>query len=74
MGVPRQSRQSWCCEYIDEIWPADPLSGGDTRRSAALRGALALTEEARQDLVLAVNEAATNAVPHAYAPTRRGTR
>jgi anti-sigma regulatory factor (Ser/Thr protein kinase) len=36
---------------------------------------LALTEEARQDLVLAVSEAATNAVAHAYTTYRlpRGT-
>jgi two-component sensor histidine kinase len=44
------------------------LPDRDPRRSEALPGPLALTEEARQDLVLAVSEAATNAVAHAYTP------
>jgi anti-sigma regulatory factor (Ser/Thr protein kinase) len=75
MGTPRSSRQSSCCEFVHLNWPADPVCltaiRGEVRRFLA---PLALTEEARQDLVLAVSEAATNAVAHAYTPaTTRDT-
>jgi anti-sigma regulatory factor (Ser/Thr protein kinase) len=69
MDAPRGSPQSSYCEFVHLIWPADPVClgaiRGEVRRFLA---PLALTEAARQDLVLAVSEAATNAVAHAYAP------
>jgi anti-sigma regulatory factor (Ser/Thr protein kinase) len=54
-------------EFAHRSWPADP------RQLSAIRedvrgwlGPLDLTENARQDLVLAVSEAASNVLTHAY--------
>jgi anti-sigma regulatory factor (Ser/Thr protein kinase) len=52
-----------------QIWPADGRWLAAIR--AALRGwlaAFALSDELEDDVVLAVNEAASNSIEHAYAP------
>jgi anti-sigma regulatory factor (Ser/Thr protein kinase) len=58
-----------------QIWPADGRWLAAIR--AALRGwlaAFALSDELEDDVVLAVNEAASNSIEHAYAPeTLNGT-
>jgi len=62
-------------EATCRIWPADGRWLAAIRD--ALRGwlaAFALSDELEDDVVLAVNEAASNCIEHAYAPeTRDGT-
>lgn len=56
-------------EFVHRSWPADPHQLVPIR--AELRGWLAplrLTVGAQQDLVLAVSEAVSNAIEHAYVP------
>jgi len=56
-------------EFVHRRWPADPRELGAIR--AEVRRWLAtlrLTEGAQQDLVLAVSEAVSNAIEHAYLP------
>jgi serine/threonine-protein kinase RsbW len=56
-------------EFACRSWPAEPHQL--TRIRSAVRDwlrPLRLTDGAQQDLLLAVNEAATNAVEHAYRP------
>ncbi|HEX4250897.1 MAG TPA: ATP-binding protein [Pseudonocardia sp.] len=56
-------------EFVHRSWPATPRQLGEIR--AEVRGWLAplrLTEGARQDLVLAVSEAVSNSIEHAYLP------
>jgi serine/threonine-protein kinase RsbW len=60
-------------EFAHGVWPAHP------RQLAPMRGAvhrwltsLSLPEDAEDDLVLAVGEAATNSVEHAYRPAMAG--
>jgi len=60
-------------EFVHRSWPAD------TRQLAVIRHELAgwlaplkLTEAETADVVLAVDEAATNAVRHAYGPKEEG--
>jgi serine/threonine-protein kinase RsbW len=55
--------------FAHRIWPAEARWLGAIR--AELRGwlaPLALTEDDVDDVVLAVNEAASNSIEHAYAP------
>lgn len=54
-------------EFVHMTWPANPHQLASIRTQ--VRGWLApldLTEESKEDLVLAVNEAASNSVEHAY--------
>ena len=54
-------------EFVHRTWPANPHQLASIRTQ--IRGWLAplgLTEESKEDLVLAVNEAASNSVEHAY--------
>ena len=54
-------------EFVHRIWPAEPSALAGIRR--AVRGWLAplhLTAEAEDDLVLAVSEAGSNVIDHAY--------
>jgi len=56
-------------EFVHRSWPAHPHELGPIR--AEVRRWLAplrLTEGAQQDLVLAVSEAASNSIEHAYPP------
>jgi anti-sigma regulatory factor (Ser/Thr protein kinase) len=56
-------------EFVHQIWPADPQQLSAIRRDVRRwLGPLALSEQARRDLLLAVVEAASNAIEHAYAP------
>jgi serine/threonine-protein kinase RsbW len=60
-------------EFVHRSWPADPEQLAVIRRE--LGGwlvPLALTEEETADVVLAVDEAAANAVRHAYGPEEAG--
>jgi serine/threonine-protein kinase RsbW len=67
MIEPEIVGQQQRAEFAHKSWPARPSELGSIR--AEVRGWLAplsLTESARQDLVLAVSEAATNAIEHAH--------
>ncbi len=60
-------------EFAHGVWPAHPRQLAPMR--AAVRrwlSALSLPEDAENDLVFAVGEAATNSVEHAYRPARAG--
>lgn len=60
-------------EFVHRSWPADPDQLVLIRRE--LNGwlaPLALTEDEIADVVLAVDEAAANAVRHAYGPSDSG--
>jgi anti-sigma regulatory factor (Ser/Thr protein kinase) len=70
MITPEASRdQHQRAEFSHQIWPANPdqlaLIRAEARRWLAPQP---LTEQAQKDIVLAVNEAATNAIEHAYSP------
>jgi anti-sigma regulatory factor (Ser/Thr protein kinase) len=60
-------------EFVRRSWPAHPrqlaLIRAETR---GWLGHLDLSDEVREDVVLAVNEAASNAMEHAYARTSDG--
>src|SRR6478752_4202657 len=56
-------------EFVHRSWPADPTQLAVIRRELAnWLAPLRLTEEETADVVLAVDEAAANAVLHAYGP------
>ncbi|WP_246633214.1 ATP-binding protein [Pseudonocardia nigra] len=60
-------------EFVHRSWPADPEQLVLIRRAlAGWLAPLALTEEETADVVLAVDEAAANAVRHAYGPDESG--
>lgn len=60
-------------EFVHRSWPADPEQLVLIRRELARWLApLALTEEETADVVLAVDEAAANAVRHAYGAHESG--
>jgi serine/threonine-protein kinase RsbW len=60
-------------EFVHRSWPADPEQLVLIRRELS-RGLapLSLTENETADVVLAVDEAAANAVRHAYGPDESG--
>jgi anti-sigma regulatory factor (Ser/Thr protein kinase) len=66
-GAIRRGESS---EFVHRIWPAHPRHlaaiRAEVRRSLA---PLALTGDGDDDMVLAVNEAASNCIEHAYPPT-----
>ena len=60
-------------EFVHRCWPADLAQLGLVRRQLSRWLApLGLTEEETADVVLAVDEAAANAVRHAYGPDESG--
>jgi anti-sigma regulatory factor (Ser/Thr protein kinase) len=61
-------------EFVHRSWPADPEHLSAIRHEPARWLApLRLTEIETADVVLAVDEAAANAVRHAYAPAESGS-
>jgi anti-sigma regulatory factor (Ser/Thr protein kinase) len=57
----------------NRVWPADAGQLAAIRAEVHRRlAALGLPEDTEQDLVLAVNEAVTNAIEHAYRPAGAG--
>jgi anti-sigma regulatory factor (Ser/Thr protein kinase) len=65
--------QGMLLEPLHRVWPAQALQLAPLRREM-LRWLepLALSEDAEDDLVLAVNEAASNCMEHAYRPATIG--
>ncbi|MCO1653513.1 ATP-binding protein [Pseudonocardia humida] len=60
-------------EFVHRSWPADPQQLVLIRRElAGWLAPLALSETETADVVLAVDEAAANAVRHAYGPDESG--
>ena len=60
-------------EFVHRSWPADPEQLVRIRRArAGWLAPLSLTEDEVADVVLAVDEAAANAVRHAYGPDEAG--
>ena len=60
-------------EFVHRSWPADPAQLSVIRRElSGWLAPLALSEEETADVVLAVDEAAANAVRHAYGPDMSG--
>ena len=60
-------------EFVHRSWPADPQQLAVIRRElSAWLAPLQLTEMEVADVVLAVDEAAANAVRHAYGPDEAG--
>jgi serine/threonine-protein kinase RsbW len=60
-------------EFVHRSWPADPEQLALIRRElSGWLAPLALTEVEVADVVLAVDEAAANAVLHAYGPDEAG--
>lgn len=60
-------------EFVHRSWPADPHQLAVIRRQlSGWLAPLALTEIEVADVVLAVDEAAANAVRHAYGPDEAG--
>ena len=60
-------------EFVHRSWPADPAQLSVIRRElAGWLAPLALTEDETAGVVLAVDEAAANAVRHAYGPGKSG--
>ena len=60
-------------EFVHLTWPANPHQLASIRTQVrSWLAPLDLTEESEQDLVLAVNEAASNSVEHAYLPPTPG--
>jgi len=61
-------------EFVHRRWPADPAQLSVIRRELARWLApLSLTDDETADVVLAVDEAAANAVRHAYGPDESGS-
>jgi len=69
MEDPGSTEQAPLTEFVHQFWPAEPdqlaAIRSEVRRWLA---PLPLTLQARLDLLLAVSEAATNAIEHAYLP------
>jgi anti-sigma regulatory factor (Ser/Thr protein kinase) len=69
MSRPEANEYAPRPEFTHRTWPADPtqltLIRAEVRRWLAPQR---LTDQAQEDIVLAVSEAATNAVEHAYPP------
>ena len=62
-------RDGMTSEFAHRIWPADSRSLPAIRAEVHdWLGALSLDEDDEDDLVLAVNEAASNSIEHAYPP------
>ena len=60
-------------EFVHRSWPADPTQLAVIRHElTSWLAPLRLTEEETADVVLAVDEAAANAVLHAYGPDESG--
>lgn len=60
-------------EFVHRSWPADPEQLSLIRRElAGWLAPLSLTDNETADVVLAVDEAAANAVRHAYGPGESG--
>jgi serine/threonine-protein kinase RsbW len=60
-------------EFVHRSWPADPTQLAVIRHELTnWLAPLRLTEEETADVVLAVDEAAANAVLHAYGPKESG--
>lgn len=60
-------------EFVHRSWPADPAQLAVIRRElAGWLAPLSLTDDETADVVLAVDEAAANAVRHAYGPDESG--
>ena len=60
-------------EFVHRSWPADPAQLSVIRRElAGWLAPLALSDDETAGVVLAVDEAAANAVRHAYGPGRSG--
>ena len=60
-------------EFVHRSWPADPAQLSVIRRElAGWLAPLALTDDETAGVVLAVDEAAANAVRHAYGPDGSG--
>jgi anti-sigma regulatory factor (Ser/Thr protein kinase) len=60
-------------EFVHRSWPADPAQLSVIRRElAGWLAPLALSEDEVAGVVLAVDEAAANAVRHAYGPGQSG--
>ncbi|GAA2564752.1 ATP-binding protein [Pseudonocardia hydrocarbonoxydans] len=60
-------------EFVHRSWPADPAQLTVIRRElAGWLAPLSLTDDETADVVLAVDEAAANAVRHAYGPDESG--
>jgi serine/threonine-protein kinase RsbW len=60
-------------EFVHRSWPADPAQLSVIRRElSSWLAPLALTDDETADVVLAVDEAAANAVRHAYGPGKPG--
>ena len=60
-------------EFVHRSWPADPAQLAVIRRElSGWLAPLALSEVETADVVLAVDEAAANAVRHAYGPDEAG--
>lgn len=73
MATTERGLQPPRSEFVHRTWPADPSHLAAVRAEARhFLAPLALTEDAQQDLVLAVSEAATNAIEHAYMPVLAG--
>jgi serine/threonine-protein kinase RsbW len=67
--VPENGR----VEFVHRSWPADPAQLSVIRRElAGWLAPLALSDDETAAVVLAVDEAAANAVRHAYGPGRSG--
>jgi serine/threonine-protein kinase RsbW len=60
-------------EFVHRSWPADPAQLTVIRHElAGWLAPLSLTDDETADVVLAVDEAAANAVRHAYGPEESG--
>lgn len=60
-------------EFVHRSWPAQPEQLSQIRHQLGhWLGPLALTDDETADVVLAVDEAAANAVQHAYGPDESG--
>ena len=60
-------------EFVHRSWPADPAQLSVIRRElSGWLAPLALSDDETADVVLAVDEAAANAVRHAYGPGTSG--
>ncbi len=65
--------QGLLLEPLYRVWPAQALQLAPLRREMLhWLEPLALSEDAQEDLVLAVNEAASNCIEHAYRPATVG--